>query len=661
MAKDLKLQEFQITENLCVVDYRKLLTGTDCLTGVSPVKLFNGTHILNIHPRVADLCFFLQLPRHYGEIASEYQRIIESAAGEEEGFARLDTDVLLQVLLRKRFARTAGISRETRKLSVFCPSTWEECCFVTPDMMTFIDEGETWKRGRFIVCNPRASMIHYMDAPEFALAKFVQRSPKTFAELQDYHKDLYAKLAPEDGSSSNLEQGLLIPLLLERVLVAQPQDAASVDNFSRIRMHEGRPNLFVNQPAIPHQGIPARGFPISIALLPTIRCNNYCLHCSAYANDRRGQKDVLSFRVICRLLDEMHQMGLQTLRFTGGEPLMRADIFDILDYAAEKYFGIFLFTNANLVTEANIKRLDAVQEKKGDAFVVHVSLDGDQESHDAFRRTPGAFKRLTHAMHLFQKHGVSFFVEMVCHSLSLEGDRLERAILQAHDLGARSVIIHPALMIGRGQQHGAEVGLTLEQVKSVAQRVGRLNKEHQGLGLSFLSFEFASASFMDHAKDEPKQTPCDGEESGETCIRTKVSDLRPRFGQCTAGKEQLCIDHNGDVFPCPNWTTVNGYGPMGNVLENSIVEIWRDPDKWALSRGAWSFKDVAVCKHCRHLQSCEMGKLCRIPSIEWYGTPYGPPPSCLDNYRELGVPEADARAFLEEVGAVRLMNGSQPR
>lgn len=144
-------------------------------------------------------------------------------------------------------------------------------------------------------------------------------------------------------------------------------------------------------------GFPAP--PSTVDLLLTYACNFTCDHCesSSHPTAERG----LSFETIARLIREMREIGVTHLNITGGEPLVRKDVFDIIELAIEQGLRVHLATNGSLV-EQNRERL--IRLKLASVFT---SVDGLEETNDRFRHHPGAFKKTFRALELFQAMGIS--------------------------------------------------------------------------------------------------------------------------------------------------------------------------------------------------------------------------------------------------------------
>ena len=592
-----------------------------------PVRVFDGHRLYNADPLGIGLLEFCARARRYGEVESEYARL--RALEPERPYFDLTT--FLKALLQHRGVELVDEPGEPRALRRFQPEGFDDGLFTALDMMTLIDEGEHFPVTPYVIHNPRAGKSYYVDRPEYELIKYLM-TPRIHAAIRDYYES-NVKAFEKNGQPQDPGEAYLKPMLLENMIVFLPADW---------KPSERRATVFARPAPIRDCRIVPRGFPQHLTLIPTGRCNNRCLHCSAFEREERPHEDGMGFDLICRLLDEAHYNGVKTLQITGGEPLVRKDIFDIMEYAARRYFGLMLYTNGNLISERNIERLAAISRSKEGNFMVHLSLDGDQESHDWFRRTPGAYDRVIQAMRLFQQYAIEYYIEMTAHPKMMPGfrDTAERL----RDLAARALLIHPALAIGRGMRHTDQIQMNLDQVRLLGRMVKELQEAHPGWDVRYNHYELADDVIWENARPSCDEGECHGE-GDEGSSSSARPDPRPTNDQCTAGKRQMTVNYDGNVYPCPSWAT-SGVEPMGSVLTDSLANIWRYEGKWGIVRGAWDYADIALCKDCRHLKKCSLGKLCRIPSLEWFGTYYGPPPSCVRHYRELGLERADVERFL---------------
>jgi radical SAM protein with 4Fe4S-binding SPASM domain len=581
---------------------------------------------------------FLTTPRDLDALEQEYRRL-----GEIYKIDHAPLDRVLRHYVARKFIQPDVSDTDSVTLTEFTPTDWREGVYITPDMLTFVDERAIFSVAPYFVRNPRTGLTHYMDGPEMALTHFL-KLPRSYDEIEQFYGDRLLPLACEEHPLGDLKEAFLAPMLREAVITLGPKAPERA---------ELRPNIYVTHPPVEKTRILPRGFPETIALVPTQRCNNACRHCAVFKSDTDTYQDVMPLSLIHALIDEMHYNGLKILRITGGEPLVRKDIFEILQYAATKYFGIMLYTNGNLINAGNVELLRKITWEKEENFIIHLSLDGLQEGHDWFRRRKGAFARTVNAMRLLQNREIPYYVEMTVHPRMMDEFTEAAEVVMRH--GSRALLIHPAIGIGRGIQHSDDIHMDLPAIRELWEKVKALKEKHPHFDARLTSFELPDAGFKDPIPASPEEA--DVQQCAET--RESAQDaphppnrrshaIRNREGQCTAGKDQLIINYNGDVLPCPNWVTID-VPPIGNVFTNSIANIWRYPGKWGASRGDWDYKDIMVCRDCGHLNRCELGKLCRIPSMLWFGTPYGPPPSCILNYEALGISTETVQAFHETV------------
>jgi MoaA/NifB/PqqE/SkfB family radical SAM enzyme len=137
----------------------------------------------------------------------------------------------------------------------------------------------------------------------------------------------------------------------------------------------------------------------------TYRCNLRCLHCFTDCyNERDYFPRELTLEEILRILEDMADLGILWLNFTGGEVFMRKDFFEIYEYAARMGFIISIFTNATLFTEAIIGRL-----RRSPPFFLDISCHSvDEEAFDRFTQVPGSFRKFLDGLRLLKASGLPF-------------------------------------------------------------------------------------------------------------------------------------------------------------------------------------------------------------------------------------------------------------
>ncbi|MBT3968296.1 MAG: radical SAM protein, partial [Gammaproteobacteria bacterium] len=130
------------------------------------------------------------------------------------------------------------------------------------------------------------------------------------------------------------------------------------------------------------------------------RCNLTCKHCYSISADTHF-KGELSTEEAYTVLDDLKQYGVPVLILSGGEPLLRPDIFEISHRAKAMGFYVGLSTNGTLITEENIQQIADVGYD-----YVGISIDGLEQTHDEFRRLEGAFQQSMQGIDLCQQHGI---------------------------------------------------------------------------------------------------------------------------------------------------------------------------------------------------------------------------------------------------------------
>ncbi len=130
------------------------------------------------------------------------------------------------------------------------------------------------------------------------------------------------------------------------------------------------------------------------------RCNLTCKHCYSISADTQF-KGELSTEEVFTVLDDLKQYGVPVLILSGGEPLMRPDIFEISHRAKEMGFYVGLSTNGTLIDDTNIQKIADVGYN-----YVGISIDGLEQTHDQFRRMEGAFQLSMEGIDRCQQHDI---------------------------------------------------------------------------------------------------------------------------------------------------------------------------------------------------------------------------------------------------------------
>jgi len=336
----------------------------------------------------------------------------------------------------------------------------------------------------------------------------------------------------------------------------------------------------------------------------TQRCNLECAHCymSAFAGaDTRGELTTEECR---RVIDEIALVNPNVfLILTGGEPLLRRDIWDIAGYAAEKRFTTVLGTNGVLLREREAR----LMRERG-VLGASISLDStDPRKHDAFRHLPNAWDGAVRATKVLSDAGLDFSLHMSVTDWNVA--EVPAMIDLARELGARVLNFFFLVRTGRGR--------LLTDIDAAAyERILTHLAKAQGIGQGPPSFvqrllgrgpaePAAGGGFED-----PWSMPvarADGLLIRAKCaphFRRIIYQLDPRspllknyaHGSCPAGKYYCRITPEGDVTPCP-------YMPVaaGNLRTTSFADLWRD---------AGVFADLREPRLGGRCGACEFAKVC---------------------------------------------------
>lgn len=183
--------------------------------------------------------------------------------------------------------------------------------------------------------------------------------------------------------------------------------------------------------------------PSIIAWEITRRCELKCRHCRGAARDC-DYVDELSTAECLQTVDALAAFSKPMIILTGGEPLLRADIFEVAQYATEKGCRVVLATCGHLLTEEMAAKL-----KNSGVMAVSVSLDAaTAEAHNAFRGVEGAYEKTLAGLDRLKAAGIPFQVNTTVSKLNV--DALPALLQQAIELGAATIDFFFLVPTGRG-------------------------------------------------------------------------------------------------------------------------------------------------------------------------------------------------------------------
>lgn len=289
------------------------------------------------------------------------------------------------------------------------------------------------------------------------------------------------------------------------------------------------------------------GFPAHPVWEMTSACNLKCIHC--HASGGRSSGDELTTSEAKTLLDQLADVAqFRMMAFTGGEPLVRSDLFELLAYSKALGFTNTMATNATLIDDSVARRL-----RSHGVVIAAVSLDGfDAETHDMVRGQQGSFEAAIRGIRALRKAGILLHINITAMEYNMSHmDRLMRLV---EKLGTGILLMYQLVPVGRGREiEKAALDITanekLIRFMACAQRWTRAIMEPVA---------------------GPQYWPFLLEQGGiDSGVRLRLAETV--FHGCSAGRGFVYIKPNGDVWPCPFIET-----NCGNVLERSFSEIWSD-------------------------------------------------------------------------------------
>lgn len=334
-----------------------------------------------------------------------------------------------------------------------------------------------------------------------------------------------------------------------------------------------------------------------VAWETTRNCNLNCAHCRASATmgPYSGELDTAaSFR----LLDQIREVGQPIVILTGGEPLLRPDIFDIAKYGTDKGLRMVMAPNGTLVDDENAAKMKASGIQR-----ISISLDGaTRERHDSFRGVPGAYDAALKGIASAKKAGIEFQINTTISKLNY--DQIPAILKLAEDLGAVALHIFLLVPTGRGKY-------IIDQEISAEEYETTLNWFYDQRDKTRLQLKATCAPhyyriLRQRAKEDGKSVS----------FQTHGLDAVTRG--CLGGTGFCFISHTGVVQPC-GFLDLN----CGDVTRESFADIWKNSRIFNSLRNYGNLK--GKCGACEYKGVCGG---CRARAFEATGDYLAEEPLC---------------------------------
>jgi len=311
----------------------------------------------------------------------------------------------------------------------------------------------------------------------------------------------------------------------------------------------------------------------------TRRCNLKCVHCRSSSElEVKGHPD-FPLEEAKRILDDISSYAKPVIVLSGGEPLMRADVFEIARYGTEKGLRMCLATNGTLVTDEVCEKI-----KTSGIKIVSVSLDGSEErTHDEFRGQAGAFKGIINAARLFKEQGIEFIVNSSFTKRNQE--EIPKVYRLVKGLGATAWYMFMIVPTGRAEEMMQEL-ISKEDYEEILKWHYQMEKDEKDMLVRPTCAPHYYRVVLQKSKEEK-----------EKWQRRTLKFSTGGSKGCIAGQLICLIDVDGNVLPCSYFPK-----PAGNIRERSFKDIWENSELFKELRDFKSYK--GKCGSCEYITVC---------------------------------------------------------
>ncbi len=287
--------------------------------------------------------------------------------------------------------------------------------------------------------------------------------------------------------------------------------------------------------------------PSSATICVTDFCPKTCTHCVTRSSpfvDRTGELSAVQW---CGVLQQLRDFGVFGVVVTGGEPLVKQGIFEVLQEADRLKFTISLLTDFDGITAEHVARLKTLRRLND----LQVSLDGGTpETHDAIRGK-GAFHRALRRMRLLREHSVRYTISCTVNNRNIH--EIDRVVQICREYGAAYLYLNPLAPYGRAKEMMRDALLSDDQLRWLAREYARLVSG---------GIVNAGNPFWDSLRPD---------DLGES--------FHPFRGAATAitiGVYNLAIGSRGDCYLDSKMKS-EGLLRLGNVCTDDLESMWVDP------------------------------------------------------------------------------------
>lgn len=336
-----------------------------------------------------------------------------------------------------------------------------------------------------------------------------------------------------------------------------------------------------------------------IAWETTQKCNLRCVHCRC-SSDADSSEGDFTTKEGKKLLDEIADFSKPVVVLSGGEPLLRKDIFELAGYGASLGLRMCMATNGALVDDDICRKMEQTDIK-----MVSLSLDGGSAAvHDDFRQCPGAFDGVVRAATLFRNNGRKFLINS---SFTRRNQHdIANTFRLSKRLGATAWYMFMIVPTGRGENIMNEL-ITKEDYEEILDWHYRQEREEHDI----LMRPTCAPHYY-------RIVPQKNKAEGVAFERRSLTFSTGGGKGCIAAQSICLIDCFGNVKPCSYFQRI-----AGNIKQTSFREIWERSEIFRNLRDFKSYK--GKCGQCEYLGVCGG---CRARADAIYGDYMAEEPFC---------------------------------
>lgn len=345
----------------------------------------------------------------------------------------------------------------------------------------------------------------------------------------------------------------------------------------------------------------------------TRRCNLSCKHCYS-DSENKSYPGELSLEQVKLTLEDLKQFGVPAVLFSGGEPLIRPDLFDVVSYAKSLGLKYVLSTNGTLITKDLAEKI-----KKHNFSYVGISLDGIGKVNDTFRGQTGAFEKTMNAFKYLKalNQRVGLRMTLTKHNI----DNLENIFDFIEEEKIDRACFYHLVYAGRGSQ---ESDISHAQSRKAIEIILKRTKDfyERGLNINILTVD----NHVDGVYTYLKLLQEDPQKAERIYQKLKWNG----GGLHSTGVGIGAIDPEGNVHPNQFWQHYS----FGNVKERRFSDIWQDTTD-PIMRGLKNRKHLlkGKCSRCKWINIC--GGALRVRADLVYNDPWMEDPACYLTEEEI--------------------------